>query len=266
MVDAGVRRRVSHSPETPLSLKARDVVKRYSTSGGTVHALDSVSLDVANGECVALVGESGSGKTTLLRCFNRLVEPDAGVIHVGDADVARADAVNLRRRVGYVMQEGGLLPHWTVLRNVTLVPWLRETPNADSAARDALALVGFGDGKLDNRYPRELSGGQRQRVAMARALAAHPSVVLLDEPFGALDAITRAELQQMFASIRQRRPVTSLLVTHDLFEARRLADRIAVMRAGRIEQIGTPHEVIDTPGTDYVARLVEMSGVPRGDS
>jgi ABC-type proline/glycine betaine transport system ATPase subunit len=101
---------------------------------------------------------------------------------------------------------------------------------------------------------------------MARALAAHPSVVLLDEPFGALDAITRAELQQMFASIRQRRPVTSLLVTHDLFEARRLADRIAVMRAGRIEQIGTPHEVIDTPGTDYVARLVEMSGVPRGDS
>jgi osmoprotectant transport system ATP-binding protein len=248
-----------------LSLKARDVVKRYSTSIGTVHALDSVSLDVANGECVALVGESGSGKTTLLRCFNRLVEPDAGLIQVDDADVASADSVALRRRVGYVLQEGGLLPHWTVLRNVALVPWLRETPNADAAARDALALVGFGDGKLHDRYPRELSGGQRQRVAVARALAAHPSVVLLDEPFGALDAITRAELQQMFAGIRQRRPVTCVLVTHDLFEARRLADRIAVMRAGRIEQIGTSHEVIDTPATEYVARLVEMSGVPRGD-
>ena len=248
-----------------MSLKARDVVKRYSTRGGTVDALDSVSLDVANGECVALVGESGSGKTTLLRCFNRLVAPDAGLVHVEDADVARVDAVDLRRRVGYVMQEGGLLPHWTVLRNVTLVPWLREMPNAEAAAHDALALVGFGDGKLDSRYPRELSGGQRQRVAMARALAAHPRVVLLDEPFGALDAITRAELQQMFAGIRQRRPVTCVLVTHDLFEARRLADRIAVMRAGRIEQIGTPRDVIDAPATEYVARLVEMSGVPRGD-
>jgi osmoprotectant transport system ATP-binding protein len=248
-----------------LSLHARDVVKRYVTSNGTVHALDRVSLTVANGECVALVGESGSGKTTLLRCFNRLVQPDDGSIHVDDADVARADAVDLRRRVGYVMQEGGLLPHWTVLRNVALVPWLRTTPNADSTARDALALVGFGDGTLDSRYPRELSGGQRQRVAMARALAAHPSVVLLDEPFGALDAITRAELQQMFAAIRRRRPVTCLLVTHDLFEARRLADRIAVMRGGKIEQIGTPYEVIDTPATEYVARLVEMSGVPRGD-
>jgi osmoprotectant transport system ATP-binding protein len=246
-----------------LSLTARDVVKRYSTSGGTVHALDRVSLDVANGECVALVGESGSVKTTLLRCFNRLVEPDAGEIHVDDAEVTRVDAVQLRRRVGYVMQEGGLLPHWTVLRNVSLVPWLRETPDAEAAARDALTLVGFGDGTLDGRYPRELSGGQRQRVAMARALAAHPNVVLLDEPFGALDAITRAELQQMFVGIRQQRPVTCLLVTHDLFEARRLADRIAVMRSGRIEQIGTPREVIDTPATEYVARLVAMSGVPR---
>ena len=248
-----------------MSLTARDVVKQYSTSKGTVHALDCVSLDVANGECVALVGESGSGKTTLLRCFNRLVEPDSGLVQVDDRDVSRADTVELRRRVGYVLQEGGLLPHWTVLRNVALVPWLCETPNAESAARDALALVGFGDGKFDDRYPRELSGGQRQRVAMARALAAHPSVVLFDEPFGALDAITRAELQRMFVALRQRRPVTCVLVTHDLFEARRLADRIAVMRAGRIEQVGTPHDVIDTPATEYVARLVEMSGVPRGD-
>jgi osmoprotectant transport system ATP-binding protein len=247
-----------------VSLSARDVIKRYTTRSGTVSALDGVSIDVASGECVALVGESGSGKTTLLRCFNRLVTPDAGSVRVDDVDVSTTDAVALRRRVGYVMQEGGLMPHWTVRRNVELVPWLRASPNAESAATDAMALVGFGDGTLDARYPVQLSGGQRQRVAMARALAAHPNVLLLDEPFGALDAITRADLQEMFASIRRRRPVTCVLVTHDLFEARRLADRIAVMRAGRIEQIGTPREIAERAQTEYVARLVEKAGMAHG--
>ena len=247
-----------------MSLSTRDVIKRYTTRSGTVSALDGVSIDVASGECVALVGESGSGKTTLLRCFNRLITPDAGSVRVDDVDVATTDAVALRRRVGYVMQEGGLMPHWTVRRNVELVPWLRASPNAASAATDALALVGFGDGTFDTRYPVQLSGGQRQRVAMARALAAHPSVLLLDEPFGALDAITRADLQEMFASIRRHRPVTCVLVTHDLFEARRLADRIAVMRAGRIEQIGTPREIAEQAQTEYVARLVEKAGLAHG--
>jgi osmoprotectant transport system ATP-binding protein len=247
-----------------VSLSARDVIKRYTTRSGTVSALDGVSIDVASGECVALVGESGSGKTTLLRCFNRLITPDAGSVRVDDVDVSTTDAVALRRRVGYVMQEGGLMPHWTVRRNVELVPWLRASPNADSAATDAMALVGFGDNTFDARYPVQLSGGQRQRVAMARALAAHPSVLLLDEPFGALDAITRADLQEMFASIRRRRPVTCVLVTHDLFEARRLADRIAVMRAGRIEQIGTPREIAEQAQTEYVARLVEKAGLAHG--
>jgi osmoprotectant transport system ATP-binding protein len=244
-----------------VSLSARDVVKRYTTRSGTVSALDGVSIDVASGECVALVGESGSGKTTLLRCFNRLITPDAGSVRVDDIDVSTTDAVALRRRVGYVMQEGGLMPHWTVRRNVELVPWLRASPNADSAATDAMALVGFGDNTFDARYPVQLSGGQRQRVAMARALAAHPSVLLLDEPFGALDAITRADLQEMFASIRRRRPVTCVLVTHDLFEARRLADRIAVMRAGRIEQVATAGDIVEQPATEYVARLVEKAGM-----
>jgi osmoprotectant transport system ATP-binding protein len=244
-----------------VSLSARDVIKRYRTPTGDVTALAGVSVDVANGECVALVGESGSGKTTLLRCFNRLVEPDAGSIRVDDIDVRAADAVALRRRIGYVLQEGGLMPHWTVRRNVELVPWLTAAPNAGSAAADALALVGFGDGSLDARYPAQLSGGQRQRVAMARALAANPSVLLLDEPFGALDAITRADLQEMFASIRRRRPVTCVLVTHDLFEARRLADRIAVMRAGRIEQVATAGDIVEQPATEYVARLVEKAGM-----
>ena len=242
-------------------LSARDVTKRYRTAGHTVDALANVSVDVAAGECVALVGESGSGKTTLLRCFNRLIEPDEGVIVVDGSDVRQADPVALRRRIGYVLQEGGLMPHWTVRRNVELVPWLTGEPNAAGLAGEALALVGFGDGAFDARYPRQLSGGQRQRVALARALAARPTLLLLDEPFGALDAITRAELQEMFIGVRHRRPLTCVLVTHDLAEARRLADRVAVMRGGHIEQFAPTRELIDHPATAYVARLVEKSGV-----
>jgi osmoprotectant transport system ATP-binding protein len=248
-----------------VSLTARDVVKRYETPNGPVDALAGVSLDVAAGECVALVGESGSGKTTLLRCFNRLVEPDSGTILVDDVDVVQANVVELRRHVGYVLQDGGLLPHWTVRRNVELVPWLIGAPNADGLASDALSLVGFAGATVDGRYPRELSGGQRQRVAMARALAARPTVLLLDEPFGALDAITRADLQEMFMGVRRQRPVTCVLVTHDLFEAQRLADRIAVMKGGHIEQIGVPRAVIHTPATAYVARLVDKAGLNRPD-
>jgi osmoprotectant transport system ATP-binding protein len=240
-------------------LSARGVTKRYHTGIGVVDALSGVSVDVAAGECVALVGESGSGKTTLLRCFNRLIDPDDGVIRVDGADVRQTDATLLRRRIGYVLQEGGLMPHWTVRRNVELVPWLAGGPNVSDLAGEALALVGFGDGAFDARYPRQLSGGQRQRVALARALAARPTLLLLDEPFGALDAITRADLHETFLGIRRQRPLTSVLVTHDLAEARRLADRIAVMRAGRIEQIAASREVIERPGTEYVARLVEKS-------
>ena len=248
-----------------MSLTARDVAKQYETAAGPVDALVGVSLDVAAGECVALVGESGSGKTTLLRCFNKLVEPDAGTVLVDSVDVRQVDDVELRRHVGYVLQEGGLLPHWTVRRNVELVPWLIGVPNAGDLASDALTLVGFTDSRFDGRYPRQLSGGQRQRVAMARALAARPTVLLLDEPFGALDAITRADLQEMFMAVRKQRPVTCLLVTHDLFEAQRLADRIAVMRAGAIEHIGEPRDVIANPATSYVARLVEKAGLHRAE-
>ena len=242
-----------------MVLSTRGVTKRYHTATGLVDALAGVSIDVADGECVALVGESGSGKTTLLRCFNRLIEPDEGEIRVDGTDVRQTDPVLLRRRIGYVLQEGGLMPHWTVRRNVELVPWLTAVPNVSSLASEALALVGFGDGAFDARYPRQLSGGQRQRVALARALAARPTLLLLDEPFGALDAITRADLHETFLGIRSHRPLTSVLVTHDLVEARRLADRIAVMRGGRIEQIAPSREVIERPATTYVARLVEKS-------
>jgi osmoprotectant transport system ATP-binding protein len=193
------------------------------------------------------------------------VEPDSGEITVNDADVRQADEVELRRHIGYVMQEGGLMPHWTVRRNVELVPWLIGIPNADAMVSEAMGLVGFTDGSFYRRYPRQLSGGQRQRVAMARALAARPTVLLLDEPFGALDAITRADLQEMFITVRKQRPVTCVLVTHDLFEAQRLSDRIAVMRAGAIEQIGEPGDILGSPATTYVARLVEKAGLHRLD-
>ncbi|MDQ3697108.1 MAG: ABC transporter ATP-binding protein [Gemmatimonadota bacterium] len=239
------------------ALTARAVTKRY----GTVTALGSVSLDIAPGECVAFVGESGSGKTTLLRCFNRMVEPDDGHVLVDGVDVRTLDPIDLRRRVGYVPQEGGLLPHWRVARNAALVPWLRGDRHHSAAAEDALRLVGLDSAVYGNRWPRDLSGGQRQRVAIARALAAQPRVVLLDEPFGALDAITRGDLQESFLQLRAELRITTLLVTHDLREAAILADRIAVFRGGRIEQAATARALLAEPATGYVARLLARSHV-----
>ena len=239
------------------ALAAERVVKRF----GAVVALDAVSLEVGRGECLGVIGESGSGKTTLLRCFNRLVEPDAGRILVGGADAATLDPISLRRGTGYVPQDGGLLPHWAVRRNVALVPWLLGSAPADAAAERALRLVGLEPERFGDRRPRELSGGQRQRVAVARALAAGPEVVLLDEPFGALDAITRADLQTVFLAIRRELGLTAVLVTHDLAEAFLLGDRIAVLRAGRVEQVGTAAELRATPATPYVRELLERARV-----
>ena len=238
-----------------IPLSARDVSHQFAS----VRALDDVSIDVPAGRALALVGESGSGKTTLLRCFNRLIEPARGDVFVGSIDVRTQPAVPLRRRIGYVQQHGGLLPHWGVLRNVALVPTLREMADAQSAARGALELVGLPASTFGDRFPHELSGGQRQRVALARSIAARPEVVLLDEPFGALDAISRAELQEVFNTMRRELSVTTLLVTHDLVEAARLAETVAVMRAGRIEQQGPMRSLIESPATDYVARLIEQA-------
>ncbi len=239
----------------PTSLAARNVSHRF----GSVIALDDVSIDVPAGRAVALVGESGSGKTTLLRCFNRLVEPLHGEVRVGDREVRAQSAVSLRRGIGYVQQHGGLLPHWRVLRNVALVPTLRQMPDPSDAARQALELVGLPASAFGDRFPHELSGGQRQRVALARSIAARPGVILLDEPFGALDAISRADLQESFDTMRRDLSVTTLLVTHDLAEAGRLADEVVVMREGRIEQQGTMRTLIDAPATEYVARLIERA-------
>ncbi|MEO6447274.1 MAG: ATP-binding cassette domain-containing protein, partial [Gemmatimonadaceae bacterium] len=217
-----------------------------------VTALAGVSIHVAPGRALALVGESGSGKTTLLRCFNRMLEPQSGRVTVGEDDVRTHPAVELRRQIGYVPQDGGLLPHWTVLRNVALVPTLLEQPDSDDAAKRALELVGMSAQQFGRRFPHELSGGQRQRVALARALAARPGVILLDEPFGAVDSITRSDLQSAFEDVRRELGLTTLFVTHDLPEAARLADDIAVMRNGRVEQCAPVGTLLRSPATEYV--------------
>ena len=239
------------------ALRIEGLTKRWSS---TITALDNVTLDIKSGECVALIGESGSGKTTLLRTINRMVEPDSGVIWFNDRRTAELDPVTLRRQMGYVPQDGGLLPHWRVRRNVALVPWLLGKNGSDLADR-ALDLVGLEPATFAARWPSDLSGGQRQRVAIARALAATPQVLLLDEPFGALDAITRTELQDAFRDLRRRLGATAILVTHDLREAIELADRIAVMHQGHVEQYAPPGLLLATPATEYVSTLFERARV-----
>jgi osmoprotectant transport system ATP-binding protein len=236
-------------------------LSRLEKSFAGQRALDGASLSVGAGECVAIVGESGSGKTTMLRCINRLVEPDAGSVEINGQSVATRDATELRRSLGYVPQDGGLMPHWRILRNVALVPWLSEMPDANERAMRALRLVGFDPAAVLDRWPHEMSGGQRQRVAMARALAAGQSCLLLDEPFGALDAITRSELQETFTKMRQESHFTAVLVTHDLREAMSLGDRVAVMYRGKIEQVATPQELRSNPATPYVAKLLAYADV-----
>ena len=248
------------------ALSAEALVKRF---GQTV-ALDDLSLEVAKGECLALVGESGSGKTTLLRSFNGLVRPDAGRVLVGSSDLATADLVMLRRHIGYVPQDGGLLPHWKVGRNVELVLRLQGVNSGvTERGEEALRLVGLDPALFRDRWPGELSGGQRQRVALARALAAMPSLLLLDEPFGALDAITRADLQDSFQELRATgaaRTLTCVLVTHDLHEAFLLADRVAVLRRGRLEQLGAPADLVRAPRTSYVRDLLTRARIDGASS
>jgi osmoprotectant transport system ATP-binding protein len=237
------------------------LVEHASKRFGSVPALDDVSLTLAPGSSLALVGESGAGKSTLLRCINRLEELDAGRIALDGRDVREHDPVALRRSIGYVPQEGGLLPHWRVHRNVTLVPWLDGRSDLAVRADDALGLAGLDPASIGERWPHELSGGQRQRVAIARALAGGQSLLLLDEPFGALDAITRSDLQRTLRAIRERRPLTTILVTHDLREALQLATVIAVLRAGRIEQLAPPDALRRDPATPYVAELLARAEI-----
>jgi osmoprotectant transport system ATP-binding protein len=228
-----------------------------SFDGGRVRAVDDVSLEVAGGEFVAIVGGSGSGKSTLLRLANRLIDADAGKISIEGEDVRAVDPVALRRRIGYVFQSGGLFPHMSVAGNIGITPKLSGAPAQEISARvdELLALVRLDRAEYRERFPHELSGGQRQRVGVARALAARPKIVLMDEPFGALDPLTRDALGDDFRALHTRLGLTTVMITHDMGEAILLADRIAVMRAGRLVAQGTASELSrnDDP---YVAELL----------
>lgn len=236
----------------------RDVWKSF--DGGKTFAVKGVSLEVAKGETLVLLGSSGSGKTTTLKMINRLIEPTKGVIEIDGCNVMDIDPVELRRSIGYVFQGIGLFPHLTVAENVSIVLRLLGRPKREQRKRaeELLALVGLDPKEFADRFPDELSGGQQQRVGVARALAADPDYLLMDEPFGALDAVTRDVLQQELLRLKGQLRKTIVFVTHDIFEAFLLADRIAVMHNGRIEQVGTKEELIKRPSTDFVRQLFEQ--------
>jgi osmoprotectant transport system ATP-binding protein len=230
-----------------------------SFDGGRSFVVRELSLNVAEGETLVLLGLSGCGKTTTLKMINRLIEPTSGTIRVDGVDVLQQKPHDLRRRIGYVFQRIGLFPHYRVRRNVEIVPRLLKWPAAKRQKRadELLELVGLPPDEFGDRFPDEVSGGQRQRVGVARALAADPKYLLMDEPFGALDAVTRDTLQQEVLRLKTLLDKTIVFVTHDIFEALTLADRIAVLNEGRIEQIDTPDKIVAEPATPFVRELFE---------
>ena len=250
---------------SPAAISFNNVSKRYGE--GAVPVLDGVSLDVREREFLAIVGPSGSGKTTLLRLINRLIDPSAGAVRVNGEDVQATDAVALRRRVGYVFQGTGLFPHMTVAENIAITPKLLGWDDARMAARvdELIVLVRLDRDKHRERLPAQLSGGERQRVGVARALAAAPKIMLMDEPFGALDPLTRDALGEDYRRLHGELGLTTVMITHDMLEAVLLADRIAVIRNGRIIADGTPQALMSgaqaTGAQDTYVR--ELMAAPR---
>ena len=251
-------------PDTPTppsgatQIRFERVTKQFDNGEGARPAVDDVSLTIEPGEFVVLIGPSGCGKTTLLKLINRLYDPTSGVVLVDGTPSQDLPGPDLRRHMGYVIQQGGLFPHYTVEKNIAVVPNLLGWEKARTRARvdELLELVGLPPGEYRHRYPSQLSGGQQQRVGIARAVAASPGTLLMDEPFGALDAITRSRLQEELRALTNRLGQTVVFVTHDIDEAVLLADRIAVMREGRVEQYDTPTEIIMRPCNRFVADLV----------
>ncbi len=238
-------------------IKLSKLTKQYSAD--TLPAVDTISLTVAGGEFLILLGESGCGKTTTLKMINRLIEPTSGKVEIDSRNTAAMNPVSLRRSIGYVFQEIGLFPHMTIAENIAAVPSLLGWDKKRIASRveELLDLVGLGKAGIRERYPWQLSGGQGQRIGVARALAARPKIMLLDEPFGALDPITRDALQEEFLSLQKKLDLTVVMVTHDMMEALLLADRIAVMESGKIVALNTPQKLLADPGHAYVARLLK---------
>jgi osmoprotectant transport system ATP-binding protein len=240
-----------------MSIVWRKASKRF----GARVALDALELEVPSGGVLALVGGSGSGKSTALKLVNRLLDPSDGTVWLDGQDVRGIEPAVLRRRVGYVFQRLGLFPHWTVAENIGATPSLLRWDSARIARRvdELLAMVELDPGSTRGRFAHELSGGQAQRVAVARALAAEPPVLLLDEPFGALDAITRGQLQRRFVAIQRALGVTCVFVTHDLGEALVVADRVAVLSDGALVQVGEGRDLLERPASAYVSSLVEAA-------
>ncbi|QKJ86281.1 ABC transporter ATP-binding protein [Paramixta manurensis] len=237
-------------------IKLDAVSKRY--PGSNLPALDNLTLTIPEGITVALIGPSGCGKTTTMRLINRLEEPTSGAVWLAGDNIAKLDPVTLRRHIGYVIQQVGLFPHLSVAENIATVPRLLGWSSARIAQRvgELLELVGLDADKDGQRYPASLSGGQRQRVGVARALAADPPVLLMDEPFGAIDPLVRGRLQQEIRQILMRVKKTVVIVTHDMDEAIKMGDRVAIMREGRLCQYDTPATVLSAPASEFVAAFI----------
>lgn len=228
---------------------------------GVSRIINHLSFEVLEGEILMLLGSSGCGKSTILKMINRLIDPTEGRIYLDGKDIQQQDPIELRRSIGYVFQGIGLFPHLSIRENISMVPRLIGWPEdrINNRYRELLELVQLSPEIHADRFPDELSGGQQQRVAVARALAADPAYLLMDEPFGALDAITRDSLQQEFLELKQRLNKTIIFVTHDIVEAVTLGDRIAILHEGQLEQIGTSEEILENPATDFVRELFAKS-------
>lgn len=236
-------------------IKFENVSKKY---GNGLEAVKSINLEIKNGELLVLIGPSGCGKTTTMKMINRIITHSEGRITIDDKDINEIDSVTLRRNVGYVIQQIGLFPHYTIEENIALIPKLKKwkEPEVKARVKQLLEIVGLNPEEFAKRYPKELSGGQQQRVGVARALAANPDIILMDEPFGALDPITREQLQDELLRIQEEMHKTIIFVTHDMDEALKLGDRIAVMKDGELLQLDTPEQLLSNPSHGFVEEFI----------